>query len=50
MLATIATATILRPVRMPPPTTPDERFHGTTGKPSTLEKAKGAVKDALHKD
>ncbi len=37
-------------VPMPPPTTPDERFHGTTGKPSTLEKAKGAVKDALHKD
>ncbi len=40
----------LRGVPMPPPTTPDERFHGTTGKPSTLEKAKGAVKDALHKD
>ncbi|MFD4991269.1 manganese catalase family protein [Cellulosimicrobium cellulans] len=37
-------------VPMPPPTTPDERFHGTTGKPSTLDKAKGAVKDALHKD
>jgi len=37
-------------VPMPPPTQPDERLHGTTGKPSTLEKAKGAVKDALHKD
>jgi Mn-containing catalase len=37
-------------VPMPPPTQPDERFHGTTGKPSTLDKAKGAVKDALHKD
>ncbi|MCO7272046.1 MULTISPECIES: manganese catalase family protein [Cellulosimicrobium] len=37
-------------VPMPPPTTPDERFHGTTRTPSTLDKAKGAVKDALHKD
>lgn len=37
-------------VPMPPPTKPDERFHGSTGKPSTLDKAKGAVKDALHKD
>lgn len=37
-------------VPMPPPTQPDERFHGTTGKPSTLDKAKGVVKDALHKD
>ncbi|WP_435737619.1 manganese catalase family protein [Cellulosimicrobium sp. PMB13] len=37
-------------VPMPPPTQPDERFHGTTPKPSGLEKAAGVVKDALHKD
>ena len=34
---------------MPAPTTPDERFHGTTGKSPLLEKTKGSVKDALHK-
>ncbi|MCA5894855.1 manganese catalase family protein [Isoptericola sp. NEAU-Y5] len=40
----------VRGVPMPPPTQPDERLHGTTPKPSGLEKAAGAVKDALHKD
>jgi len=37
-------------VPMPAPTTPDERLHGTTGKPSSLEKATGVVKDAFHKE
>ncbi|MCK0115721.1 manganese catalase family protein [Isoptericola sp. S6320L] len=35
---------------MPAPTTPDPRFHGTTGKPGAFEKAAGAVKDALHRE
>ncbi|PZR52186.1 manganese catalase family protein [Xylanimonas oleitrophica] len=37
-------------VPMPPPTKPDVRFHGTTERPGTLEKAAGAVQDALHKE
>lgn len=37
-------------VPAPPPTRPDVRFHGTTGRPETLEKAAGAVRDALHKE
>lgn len=36
-------------VPMPPPTQPDPRFHGTTPKPSAVEKATGVVKDALGK-
>ena len=34
-------------VPMPPPTQPDERFYGTTPKPNIVEKAVGAVKDAV---
>lgn len=34
---------------MPPPATPDERFYGTTPKPNIVEKAVGAVKDAVAK-
>ena len=34
-------------VPMPAPTTPDPRFHGTTGQPGALRKATGVVKDAL---
>ena len=34
-------------VKMPPPTTPDPRFYGTSGKPNLLEKVVGTVKDAL---
>ena len=34
-------------VPMPPPTTPDPRFFGTTPKPNLVEKAAGAVKDAF---
>ena len=37
-------------VPMPPPASPDRPVDGRPGGPSTLEKAKGAVKDALHKD
>lgn len=37
-------------VPMPPPTKPDPRFHGTTPTPTSLDKAKGAIKDALHKE
>ncbi|MEN5072320.1 manganese catalase family protein [Isoptericola cucumis] len=37
-------------VPMPAPTRPDPRLHGTTDKPSGLEKATGVVKDALHKE
>lgn len=36
-------------VPMPPPTQPDPRLHGTTPKPSAVEKATGVVKDALGK-
>ncbi len=32
---------------MPPPTTPDPRFYGTTGKPNVVEKVTGKVKDML---
>jgi Mn-containing catalase len=32
---------------MPPPTTPDPRYYGTTGKPNVVEKVVGTVKDAL---
>lgn len=32
---------------LPPPTKPDERFHGTTATPNIVEKAKGAMKDAV---
>jgi Mn-containing catalase len=39
-----------RGVEMPPPTRPDPRMHGTTDKPNVMEKAAGAVKDALHKE
>lgn len=39
-----------RGVPMPPPTKPDPRYHGTTGKPGPIDKAAGAVKDALHKE
>ncbi|AZZ53146.1 manganese catalase family protein [Rathayibacter festucae] len=34
-------------VPMPPPTQPDERFYGTSPKPNIVEKAVGAVKDAV---
>jgi Mn-containing catalase len=34
-------------VPMPPPTQPDERLYGTTPKPNIVEKAAGAVKDAV---
>lgn len=37
-------------VPMPPPTQPDERLHGTMPGATGLKKAKGTVKDALHKD
>jgi len=37
-------------VPMPPPTVPDPRFHGTTPTSNTMDKAKGVIKDALHKD
>ena len=30
-----------------PTTTPDQRLYGTTELPNTLEKVKGAVKDAM---
>jgi Mn-containing catalase len=33
---------------MPPPTTPDPRLYGTTGKPNTVEKVVGTVKDTLN--
>ncbi|MGT2426082.1 manganese catalase family protein [Amnibacterium kyonggiense] len=33
----------------PPPTQPDPRFFGTTGKPNVLEKAEGFVKDKVSK-
>lgn len=36
-------------VPMPPPTQPDPRLHGTTPKPSAVEKATGAVENALGK-
>jgi Mn-containing catalase len=39
-----------RGVEMPPPTRPDPRMHGTTDKPNAMEKATGAIKDALHKE
>jgi Mn-containing catalase len=32
---------------MPPPTTPDPRLYGTTGKPNLVEKVQGKVKDML---
>ena len=32
---------------MPPPTTPDPRLYGTTGKPNVVEKVTGVVKDML---
>jgi Mn-containing catalase len=32
---------------MPPPTTPDPRLYGTTGKPNALEQVTGKVKDLL---
>jgi Mn-containing catalase len=35
---------------LPEPTTPDPRFHGTTKKSDTVEKATGVVKDALHRE
>ena len=34
-------------VQLHPPTTPDPRFYGTTGKPNLVEKVVGTVKDAL---
>jgi len=34
-------------VPMPPPTQPDERLYGTTPKPNLVEKAAGAIKDAV---
>lgn len=34
-------------VPMPPPTQPDERLYGTDPKPNIVEKAVGAVKDAV---
>jgi Mn-containing catalase len=34
-------------VPMPPPTQPDERLYGTTPKPNIVEKAAGAIKDAV---
>ncbi len=34
----------------PPPTKPDVRLHGTTGRPGSVEKAAGVVKDALGKE
>ena len=37
-------------VSAPPPTKPDVRLHGTTGRPESVEKAMGAVQDALHKE
>jgi Mn-containing catalase len=37
-------------VPMPPPTHPDSRFYGTTELPNTMEKAAGAVQDALKKE
>jgi Mn-containing catalase len=33
---------------MPPPTTPDPRLYGTTGKPNTVEKVVGTVKDTFN--
>lgn len=37
-------------VPMPEPTRPDPRLHGTTDTSNTMDKAKGAAKDALHKE
>ncbi|MFJ4161079.1 manganese catalase family protein [Microbacterium testaceum] len=37
-------------VPMPPPTTPDVRFYGTTELPNTVEKLAGRAQDALHKE
>ena len=37
-------------VPMPPPTKPDVRFHGTTETPGMVEKAAGAIQDALKKE
>lgn len=37
-------------VPMPAPTRPDERLHGTVPGSGAVKKAKGAVKDALHRD
>ncbi len=35
---------------MPPPTHPDSRFYGTTELPNIMEKAAGAVQDAMKKE
>ncbi|WP_347755723.1 manganese catalase family protein [Agrococcus sp. ProA11] len=37
-------------VPMPPPTTPDARWYGTTPKSNTAEKLAGEVQDKLHKE
>jgi Mn-containing catalase len=37
-----------RGVPMPPATQPDERLYGTTPKPNIVEKAAGAIKDAIN--
>jgi len=37
-------------VPMPAPTVPDERLHGTVPGSGAVKKAKGAVKDALHRE
>jgi Mn-containing catalase len=37
-------------VPMPPPTHPDSRFYGTTELPNVVEKAAGAVQDAMNKE
>lgn len=37
-------------VPMPQPTVPDPRLHGTTPTSNLVDKAKGAVKDTLHKE
>jgi len=37
-------------VPMPPPTHPDARFYGTTELPNVMEKAAGAIQDAMTKE
>ena len=37
-------------MHLPPPTTPDPRLYGTSGKPDSMEKAKALVKDELHEE
>jgi Mn-containing catalase len=38
-----------KPIAFPPPTQPDARWYGTDPKPNMVEKAAGAVKDAVTK-